>query len=130
MKITDPKLYYFKSSNGRRNYAYVFLGNNTYQLHHRWVMEQYLNRRLSRNEHIHHINGNGLDNRVENLILISNSEHGKLHRKLKPLNPKKQIPLKKFKKLLKNMNGMEIAKFLGIGKSSVYRRMEEYGITR
>jgi hypothetical protein len=27
---------------------------------------------------VHHINGNGLDNRIENLQVLSNSEHQKL----------------------------------------------------
>lgn len=29
--------------------------------------------------HIHHINGDRLDNRIENLSLVSNSEHQRLH---------------------------------------------------
>ncbi len=46
---------------------------------HRYVMEEYLGRRLSREEHVHHINHDKKDNRIENLQIISNSEHGKLH---------------------------------------------------
>ena len=42
---------------------------------HRYLMEQFLGRRLDRNEHVHHINGNGLDNRLENLVVVTNSEH-------------------------------------------------------
>jgi len=41
-------------------------------------MQCYLGRKLETWEHVHHINGNGLDNRIENLQVLSNSEHQKL----------------------------------------------------
>ena len=53
---------------------------------HRYVMEQYLKRRLKREEIIHHINGNRTDNRIENLKIMSHKEHIRLEYKLKPWN--------------------------------------------
>lgn len=45
---------------------------------HRWIMEKHLGRKLSRNEVVHHINGDPQDNRIENLKLMNQSEHMKL----------------------------------------------------
>ena len=48
---------------------------------HRAVMQLYLGRKLKKDEHIHHINGNKLDNRIKNLEIIDIKTHGSLHGK-------------------------------------------------
>jgi len=55
---------------------------NGYVLEHRIVMENHLNRLLTADEIVHHINHDGKDNRIENLEVMTRSEHGRHHAKL------------------------------------------------
>lgn len=48
---------------------------------HRRIMEEHLGRKLTKDEVVHHINGNKSDNRIENLQVMSRGEHSSLHRK-------------------------------------------------
>ena len=46
---------------------------------HRYVMECWLGRELNRNELVHHKNADIQDNNINNLMLITRSEHLKVH---------------------------------------------------
>lgn len=46
---------------------------------HRHLMENHLGRKLDVNELIHHINGDIFDNSIENLEIVTRSEHKKKH---------------------------------------------------
>jgi hypothetical protein len=50
-------------------------------LEHRHKMEIKLSRKLERWEHVHHINGDSLDNRIENLFLMDIRKHAKVTHK-------------------------------------------------
>lgn len=49
---------------------------------HRTNMETHIGRKLYENEHVHHIDGNKLNNEIDNLMLLTNSQHARLHRML------------------------------------------------
>lgn len=52
-----------------KNYVYV----------HRMLMADKIGRILTKEDIVHHINGNTLDNRIDNLELLTESEHNGLH---------------------------------------------------
>ena len=51
---------------------------------HRWMMEQHLGRKLLPTEHVHHLNGDPLDNRIENLRVMDQNAHIRLHNQIHP----------------------------------------------
>lgn len=51
-----------------------------YRMEHRVVMEGLLGGPIAAGMHVHHRNGDGLDNRPANLELLTASEHSRLHR--------------------------------------------------
>ncbi len=52
---------------------------------HRYVMEQYLGRKLERFEFVHHMNGDKKDNRIENLVIMNGHEHAIIHNQIYPV---------------------------------------------
>lgn len=60
-------------------YVEITMGENKGRLQHVVIMEESIGRRLYANECVHHVNMDRSDNRIENLCLMTRSEHARLH---------------------------------------------------
>ena len=58
---------------------YEVFVDGKWKMRSRFVMEKHLGRSLLSNEVVHHINGDKFDDRVENLQVMTNSEHVSIH---------------------------------------------------
>lgn len=67
---------------GRHGYKVISVDSKKY-LEHRYVMAQHLDRPLTKAETVHHIDGNKLNNDINNLQLMSYRDHQLLHWKQK-----------------------------------------------
>ena len=87
-KLSNPSKYGGHTKN-RSGYVYVYnpthphCSSDGYVMEHRLVMENSIGRYLEKDESVHHINRNRKDNRIENLQLMTRSEHAKLHAEMK-----------------------------------------------
>jgi len=87
LKISTTKAKTRISNKGRRIYI---LGRGRI-LEHRYIAEQMLGRPLLPNEQVHHRDRNRLNNSPDNLEILTNSRHQKLHNQTRPRNKKGQF---------------------------------------
>jgi len=112
-------------------YNRIKLKDGTTRDEHRIIMEEFLDRPLESWELIHHKNGKGKDNKLENLELTTRAKHAKKHMKNGDLNNigdmsyrkdkikySKDFLLKKIKESIdkfgSSLSGRQFKKFIGI----------------
>jgi len=63
---------------GPKTYVVVKVApTGKWQYKHRFVMEQFIGRKLKKREHVHHVDGNTLNNNIDNLQLLINADHNR-----------------------------------------------------
>lgn len=96
-KIYCSRDCYYKGNSGDNHYNYKngirtrkdgYQRNSKDQYIHRLVMEAHIGRKLKRSEHVHHKNEDPSDNRLDNLVLIGNTDHSRLHANLRKRDDK------------------------------------------
>lgn len=100
--------------------------NNKADGEHRLVMQAHLGRKLGSDEVVHHINHDRLDNRLENLQVMTRTEHFNEHKK-EVQAARRMTPLRIGQKIT-----LEIAKTIKRASAQGYSRKtiaEAYGLT-
>jgi hypothetical protein len=76
-----------------RTYKSITVGGKQVRVH-RYLMQQHLGRPLTHEDIVHHKNGNIHDNAIGNLVLMTRSEHARIHSDVIAIRPKNGRVLK------------------------------------
>ena len=98
---------------------------------HRHLMEVHLGRSLGFNEVVHHINGNKHDNRLENLEVVSRSDHMRMHPEIlerwKEENTH-DLNVSMIAEMYQSMTIGQIANEVGVSAMTIWYRLKKAGI--
>jgi hypothetical protein len=112
-------------------YKKIKLSDGSTRDEHRLIMEKELGRKLSFNEVVHHIDGNRLNNKRENLELTSRSKHSSNHYLAGDLHKPQMTDLIR-EKLCRGKSCLseEVAFRIKYGKEKSSFLMKEFNIDR
>lgn len=98
-------------------------------LEHRLIMEKHLGRRLRHSEHVHHRDGDRQNNAIENLELMSPSQHVGLHKRAESRQAKLwKLPLDDLRSMYEKNGANWIAKKYRIPKPATMNVLRSRGL--
>jgi len=63
-------------------YSLIYLGNKKHMPYSRFVVEEFSGKKIGRNIHVHHIDGDSMNNDINNLVVLTRKQHKKCHNSL------------------------------------------------
>lgn len=78
LSVRKPRVHKYQSGNTFYQHLVVNFKNKRYA-YSRLVIEKHFQRKLKKDEIVHHKNENPLDNRISNLQIMEKSEHNSFH---------------------------------------------------
>ena len=114
-----------------KQYKTIQVNKKTVRLH-RYIMEEHIGRKLKSSELVHHKNEDRHDNRVENLEILSRSEHRKIHPDIGIETRRKQKYYFNKEELINlrnlGLSTYKIAKKYNCSHSLIWLTLKKYGI--
>jgi hypothetical protein len=101
-----------------------------YVREHRLVMADHVGRPLGPDEHVHHRNHDRGDNRIENLDLLSDADHARLHAAERSTRPYVVIDDDRLRRLhvVPGINAVRIAELMDVTPQRIRKRMAVLGL--
>jgi uncharacterized protein (DUF1330 family) len=104
--------------------------SNGYVREHRLIMERHLGRYLTPDELVHHIDGDKLNNQIDNLLLTSMEQHRRIHN-YTTMEYRHGYSDESLRRLyLEGFSTRDVAHILGVSKSAIGDGIRRLGIAR
>lgn len=126
--IADRNVPFLLGDTMNKYYPTIYVNKKQWRTH-RYVMENYIGRKLLSSELVHHKDDNRNNNRIENLEIVSRSEHMKIHPQIGKKTRWKQIYFfQKWKLRKMRDNGFsthQIAKIYGCSQPTIWGALKK-----